>query len=62
MLGDGPGENWIDRLSSDQRRALDRSFRALRRGGADAAAELTSVLAPIVAQGDAPDRAAAPAT
>ena len=58
-LGDGPGENWIDRLSADQRRALDRSFRALRRGGADAAAELASVLAPIVAQGDAPDGAAA---
>jgi Domain of unknown function (DUF3482)/50S ribosome-binding GTPase len=53
-LGDGPGENWIDRLSAEQRRALDRSFRALRRDGTDAAADLARTLAPILAQGDAP--------
>jgi hypothetical protein len=53
-LADGPGENWIDRLSADQRRALDRTLRALRRDGADAADELARVLAPIVAAGDAP--------
>jgi len=53
-LGDGPDENWIDRLSPEQRSALDRSLRALRRDGADAAAELARVLAPIVAAGDAP--------
>jgi hypothetical protein len=59
-LADGPGENWIDRLPADQRRALDKSLRALRRDGADAADELARVLAPIVAAGDAPDGSVAP--
>jgi hypothetical protein len=55
-LADEPGANWIERLAAERRRALDRSFRALRRDGADAAAELASVLTPIVAEGDAPGR------
>ncbi len=53
-LADAPAANWIERLVPDQRRALDRIFRALRRDGAQATAELADCLAPIVAQGDAP--------
>jgi hypothetical protein len=51
-LADEPGANWIERLGADARRALDRSLRALRRGDADATAQLARALEPIVARGD----------
>jgi hypothetical protein len=54
-LSDGAGANWIELLAAERRRALDASFRALRRDGADAAAELARVLTPIVAEGGAPE-------
>ena len=58
---DEPGANWIERLAAEERRALDRSLRELRRGAADADADLARSLTPIVAQGDAPGGASAPA-
>jgi hypothetical protein len=53
-LPEAADANWIERLSSERRRALDRSFRALRRDGVDATAGFARGLEPIVAEGDAP--------
>ena len=49
-LADGAGANWVERLGADTRRELDRCFRAVRRDGADAVAELERRLAPIAAR------------
>jgi hypothetical protein len=53
-LADEPGAKWIERIGAGARRELDRGLRALRRGEADAAAELARCIESIVAQGDAP--------